>query len=143
MANMISGNNLEMLEEYSKEKKIIEDNPQNTINNLSQELMSKFYNVFDFMLGSSNNTWKDMSKDSINKVVTALAKSASNVIISSFEIIDNCYKDVYSSLNSELNNYKDNIIKYNAENKKKKKAELNLNTLKASVKDDNLDKGSV
>ena len=95
------------------------------------------------MLGSSNNTWKDMSKDSINKVVTALAKSASNVIISSFEIIDNCYKDVYSSLNSELNNYKDNIIKYNAENTNLKKAELNLNTLKASVKDDNLDKGSV
>ena len=27
MADMISGNNLEMLEEYSKEKKIIEDNP--------------------------------------------------------------------------------------------------------------------
>ncbi len=119
---------LVMEEELKKDLAIISSHSKENIEDLSNEIMNGFYGVLETILGNED-MWVGTDCQSIQKVINALAISASNVITSSHEIITTSYNSVFNELLPALKKYEKEIEEYNAKLIELNNAQRNYNGL--------------
>ena len=101
-----------VMDETSKrEFNILSQNEKEVISPEDGDIMNGFVGIFDTLL-NQQNMWRDMTADSINYVINALAKGASDVIINMGNVVIKSYDALYE-MKDTLVRYKKNVDTYN------------------------------